>query len=578
MSDDSLIGVQLDEYRLEALLGRGGMARVYRGLDTGLNRYVAVKVIDTPFRSDEEYVKRFTIEAQAIARLDHPHVVRLYRYGEVNGLLYMAMQFIEGADLGYLLQSYRLDGQYIPAADVLRLITETGQALDYIHAQGIIHRDIKPSNILLTRDEARVVLTDFGLALRADFGTRGEVFGSPHYIAPEQAVSSARAVPQSDLYALGVILYEMFTGSLPFHAPDPMDTAILHMNTPPPPPRAIRRDLSPEVEAVILKALEKRPEDRYQSGRALALALDRALRHQPEEVPPTYATLPERVTIGILANPLQALPPIPGEVTPAQRAEAAAPAPQPSPGPQPTPKPQPSPEPEPVSLPSLGDGYTQNKDNEPVRPARIFSADAPNPIYPPSEPPEERKRRAPLWMLIGGAAFVSICGLSCIFIFLISTLLNNNVQRGAAIATPTVDPRIEIPDQDPPQNPDKIAGGPDYRLKFWRCDNKNCLVIENTGSEDFSLAGLTLQGSSGSLSGADWGVDTLQPEQCVKLIRGEDAAGEMPAGAECDTVGQPVMPRGDQRFWENSFTIFYHENEVFDCMRRGDWCEVLVPR
>src|SRR5512135_1213090 len=138
MSEDSLLGAQLDEYRLEVLLGRGGMARVYRGLDTGLNRYVAVKVIDTPFRSDEEYVKRFKIEAQAIARLDHPHVVHLYRYGEFNGLLYMAMQFIEGADLGYLLASYRLDGEFIPAEDALRLVGEICQALDYIHAHGII--------------------------------------------------------------------------------------------------------------------------------------------------------------------------------------------------------------------------------------------------------------------------------------------------------------------------------------------------------------------------------------------------------------------------------------------------------
>src|SRR5260370_42500091 len=206
MTDDSLLGRQLDEYRLEALLGQGGMARVYRGLDTRLKRHVAIKVIDTPFRADSDYEMRFEREAQAVAQLDHPHIVRLYRYGEADGLLYMAMQYIEGADLGFVLASYRADGDFMRSEDARRIVREVCLALDYAHSRGVIHRDVKPSNIVLDK-QGRAILTDFGLSLLTEIGTRGQILGSPHYIAPEQAISSARAVPQSDLYSVGVILY-----------------------------------------------------------------------------------------------------------------------------------------------------------------------------------------------------------------------------------------------------------------------------------------------------------------------------------------------------------------------------------
>ncbi len=211
MNNDRLMGQQLDEYRLEALLGRGGMARVYRGLDIRLGRYAAIKVIDIPLQTTSEYMVRFEREAQAIAKLEHPHIVRLYHSGEAQGLLYMAMQYIEGADLGSVLQTYRDDDEFIEPEETSRIIRQVCQALDYAHAQGVIHRDIKPSNILLDK-QGQVYLTDFGLALLTEIGTRGEIVGSPHYNAPEQAISSAKVVPQSDLYSVGIILYEMFTG------------------------------------------------------------------------------------------------------------------------------------------------------------------------------------------------------------------------------------------------------------------------------------------------------------------------------------------------------------------------------
>ncbi|MBI1876883.1 MAG: serine/threonine protein kinase, partial [Chloroflexi bacterium] len=307
MANDPLIGRQLDEYRLESLLGQGGMARVYRGLDVRLKRWVAIKVIDTPFQTDSDYIRRFELEAKAIAQLEHPHIVSLYRYGEVKGLLYMAMQYVEGAPLNEVLASYRAEGGFIEPAEAGRIVREVGLALDYAHSRGVIHRDVKPANIILTR-QGSAILTDFGLALLTEVGTRGEIFGTPHYMAPEQAMSSAGVVPQSDLYAVGVILYEMFTGQVPFDASLPLDIAMLHMSEPPPRPRQLRPDLKAALEKVILKALAKDPWWRYPSGAALALALERATKPPRTRAAASPAkparSIPERVALSMAGRPL----------------------------------------------------------------------------------------------------------------------------------------------------------------------------------------------------------------------------------------------------------------------------------
>src|SRR5215813_6244321 len=206
--NDSLLGRQVDEYRIDKALGQGGMARVYRALDVKLERYVALKVIAPDFRADEEYTARFTREAQSIARLTHPNIVHIYRFGQADGIYYMAMQYVEGADVGWLIEDYRASGELMPVADVVRIVQDIGSALDYAHSKNVIHRDVKPSNIMVD-NQGRAILTDFGLALLSDQGTRGQIFGSPYYISPEQAISSGNVVPQSDLYALGVTLFEM---------------------------------------------------------------------------------------------------------------------------------------------------------------------------------------------------------------------------------------------------------------------------------------------------------------------------------------------------------------------------------
>jgi serine/threonine protein kinase len=292
---DPLIGRQLDNYRLERLLGRGGMASVYYATDVRLNRPVAVKIIDAHFRDQEKYNVRFIREARSVATWRHEHIVQMYYAGDEDGLYYFAMEYIDGTTLAQILADQKAQGSLLPPADVLRYGRAIASALDYAHQKGVVHRDVKPLNVLVAAD-GRIVLSDFGLALDTAEGSLGEVFGSAHYIAPEQARRSNAAVPQSDLYSLGVILYEMLTGVLPFDDPSPTSIALQHLTLEPPSPREINPGLSKAVEAVLLKALSKKPEGRYQTGAALMDALETALQARPAGLlatqPPAAAPLP----------------------------------------------------------------------------------------------------------------------------------------------------------------------------------------------------------------------------------------------------------------------------------------------
>ncbi|MFW5708978.1 MAG: serine/threonine-protein kinase [Chloroflexota bacterium] len=285
MSYDPLIGKQLGDYVIESLLGQGGMARVYRGYDAQLDRYSAVKVIEPNLVAsddEDEYRERFRREARAIARLHHPNVVSVYQFGEMGNLYYMAMGFVEGRDLREILKEHHRNGTQMSSEEILQIVNGIAAALDYAHSQGVIHRDVKPSNIMVTAD-GRAILTDFGLALNAQEGTVGNTFGSVHYIAPEQAVSSAQAVPQSDLYSLGVVLFEMTTGRVPFEDASVMSVALKHITDTPPRPSLINPRISQPVEEVIFKALDKEPQRRYASGSAFAHALKGAFAVQDDE-------------------------------------------------------------------------------------------------------------------------------------------------------------------------------------------------------------------------------------------------------------------------------------------------------
>jgi serine/threonine protein kinase len=294
---DPLIGRQLANFMIEGVLGRGGMAQVYYGTDVKLQRPVAIKVIDARYRNKPSYAQRFVKEARSVAKWRHENIIQIYYADDADELYYYVMEHIDGQDLSSLMSQYTNNGGFMPTDEILRIGRAVASALDYAHKKGVIHRDVKPSNIMMSQD-GRVVLGDFGLALDMQEGSSGEIFGTPHYISPEQARRSQDVVPQSDLYSLGVILYEMLTGVVPFDDASPTSVALQHITQPPPTPRSINPLINTETEEVILKALSKMPADRYQSGEALMDALEDALKLPTK--PPAQKILP--------------LPPIPAAI------------------------------------------------------------------------------------------------------------------------------------------------------------------------------------------------------------------------------------------------------------------------
>jgi serine/threonine protein kinase len=292
MQNNWLEGKQLSNFRVDEFLGRGGMALVYKGWDLTLERPVAIKVIAAPFQDDPTYNARFLQEGRAMARWRHENIVHIYYAGEEEDLSYLVMEYIEGIDLKAWLARSKKNNQKIHKEEVLRIGNAVAEALDYAHDHNIIHRDVKPSNILMAED-GRILLTDFGLAIDIQEGSSGEAFGSPKYISPEQAQNSKDVTPQSDLYSLGIILYEMLTGSAPFGGGSPTATAVQHINQAPPLPSVLNPDLNKETEEVLLKALKKSPENRYHDGRTLMAALKYALNSGGEPVGPrTFSTRP----------------------------------------------------------------------------------------------------------------------------------------------------------------------------------------------------------------------------------------------------------------------------------------------
>jgi serine/threonine protein kinase len=258
-------------YRLDEMIGEGGMAVVYRGYDLILGRVVAVKLLREQFGSDQNFLLRFTREAQSAAKLSHPHIANVYDVGHDADTHYIVMEYVNGPNLKDLIRRqgpFTVDG----AAFVLRQVAE---ALDAAHRHGLVHRDIKPQNILVDESgQAKVV--DFGIAKGlsdANLTEAGTGMGTVHYVSPEQA-RGERATPASDIYSTGVVLYEMLTKELPFDADTPVGVAMQHVSAPPPSPIEFNPSLPPEVEAIVMRALAKNPEDRYPTAMALAAALD----------------------------------------------------------------------------------------------------------------------------------------------------------------------------------------------------------------------------------------------------------------------------------------------------------------
>ncbi len=302
MSD--LIGKTLGPYRILEQIGVGGMATVYKAYQPNMERYVAIKILPHYLSQDKEFAKRFQREAHAIARLEHPHILPIFDYGEADGITYIAMRYIEAGTLKQHLQKGLL-----PLDDIVRLIGQIGSALDYAHRQGVIHRDVKPGNVLID-NEGNTYLTDFGLARMLEASEQltasGVGLGTPAYMSPEQG-QGIKADHRSDIYSLGVMLFEMVTGRVPYEAETPMATVLKHINDPLPLPRTVNPNVSEPIERVILKALAKDPADRYQSAGEMLQALVKAAQEtSAAETPPPPAIVkatPVREEVPGLARP-----------------------------------------------------------------------------------------------------------------------------------------------------------------------------------------------------------------------------------------------------------------------------------
>lgn len=276
MSED-LVGKVLGKYELHQRIGRGGMAEVYKALHVKLQRYVALKILHPFLSEDPEFKERFEREARNVAQLRHPSIVQVYDfdYDPDHGRYYMIMEYIDGPTLRTYLMQRSFQGGQIPIDQAVHITRELANALAYAHSQEMIHRDIKPSNIMLDSDD-RVVLTDFGIA-RIITGPQmtisGSMVGTPTYMSPEQGLGQP-GDHRSDVYSLGVVLYQLVTGTLPYDADTPIAVILKHVNDPLPQPSNINPDIPSGLEMIIYKALAKAPGERYQDIAEMAYHLD----------------------------------------------------------------------------------------------------------------------------------------------------------------------------------------------------------------------------------------------------------------------------------------------------------------
>ncbi len=267
-------GTVFDEkYLVLDELGRGGMGVVYRGRDLNLDREVAIKILPEHFNRNEALIARFKTEARAMAALDHPNVVPIYAIGKGGRFHYFVMKFLEGRTLAGLLDESADAG--LGCGEVRRLLIEVCKGLEHAHGRGLIHRDIKPANVMVGPNGV-VTVMDFGLVLRRGgqrLTGKGQLHGTPEYIAPEQADGRVPASPATDVYALGVVAYELLSGAPPFQAETPLALALKHLEQAPVPLHEVVPEVDPELALVVERCLVKAPEQRYPSAFALRRAL-----------------------------------------------------------------------------------------------------------------------------------------------------------------------------------------------------------------------------------------------------------------------------------------------------------------
>ncbi len=299
MARSEWIGKKLsNRYVIEELLGQGGMSAVYKAMDPNLKRVVAIKMIHAHLSSDPDFVQRFEEEASGVAQLRHPRIIQVYDFNQDEGVYYMVLEFVPGENLQDHLKRLNDDGRKLPISNAIEYMIDVCDAVDYAHRRGMIHRDIKPANIMLTL-LGEAILMDFGIAKIVGsqrHTATGAVVGTAMYMSPEQ-IKGERPDQRTDIYSLGVTLFEMVSGRPPFKADSAMTLMMMHINDPVPDPKKLNPDVPDDLAAIIHKALAKNPNERYQSAAEMAAALRKLLARlnstASAELPAASATVIE---------------------------------------------------------------------------------------------------------------------------------------------------------------------------------------------------------------------------------------------------------------------------------------------
>jgi serine/threonine protein kinase len=406
MTVDDLIGKKIQGYEILDRIGQGGMATVYRALQTSMNRTVAIKILPKHLMRDETYLMRFQREADIISKLEHRNIIPVYDYGNDDGLSYLVMRYMPAGSVD---DKIRL-GALTPA-EILNIMQQIAPALDYAHARGVLHRDLKPSNILLD-DDGGAYLTDFGIArifdgeAKEDTITTQGIVGTPSYMSPEQAQGHTLD-GRSDIYSLGISLFEMATGRRPFENDTPYSIAVMQVTAQPPNPRHINPNIPLAIEEVILKAIKKKPKNRFQTAVELVQALETAIQNPNSQLNmPDYvmeASLDVTQPSGVLSESDFTVP---------------------------HPVSMPTPQPKPLSYP-----------NHPNRP---------RPTSGPHSRPIRRKKafNGPFWMSIVIGGLIG-CALLTLIVTVLGMLANDFLRRdrpqtAVITAIPSLDPTLEV--------------------------------------------------------------------------------------------------------------------------------------
>jgi eukaryotic-like serine/threonine-protein kinase len=302
MQEPCLTGSRLGTYEVQALLGSVGISTTYRGVDLNLCRLVTLKVLRAMVMSSE-LIRRFRQEALLLARLYHPNIVRIYDFGEQDGMLYMVQEALPGPTLEQRLAKLNAHALQLDRHEILSIVSQVAAALDIAHAAGIVHRNVTPASIMWNADGA-VVLSSFAIArdtlTSAHLTQAGVILGTPQYLSPEQALGKP-ATPASDIYALGVVLYELIAGAPPFTGTTPLAIGVCHVQDPPPPLNPCRRDLPAAVDAVVQRALAKEAALRFPSAGELVRALAQAWTPIPTT---TNSQMPQAIHHRVTQAPL----------------------------------------------------------------------------------------------------------------------------------------------------------------------------------------------------------------------------------------------------------------------------------